>query len=327
MTPKSPPVAISVMRSKRSSPTVSIMTSRSSSSTVSVTTFESSPDFVKDQDVLVCPDGKAALHHVLSEVLAQPWWLLSEALERSEFDEIQDVLLMNQAERDTLTFLDANNVITPLPQAKKNKLLNVKLFSSYRKRISRPIIDWMKISKADFNSVALYMEEEKVTIPPCTMESHAGTIKPRGVTSATMVMPMTIPCNTSESHVNTSKPRNVASTIMATTRRAITAMPRNVTHTIMVTTTPTINSSSASSDVKVIDALDVNITDNPYIKAVNGPLVEQIPPKSPTYDFAPVKQQDTLHDFFHYVNQGTFSIPCGGKVYCPSPGMDPVAWP
>ncbi len=129
---KSTPSTISVTTSVRSSPMVSAVTSKSSSSTVSVTTFESPSNSVKDQDVSVCPNGKAALHHVLSEVLAQPWWLLADALERSGFDEIQDVLLMNQAKRDMLTFLDANGVVTPLPQVEKNKLLDVKLFSAYR---------------------------------------------------------------------------------------------------------------------------------------------------------------------------------------------------
>jgi len=142
---------------------------------------------------------------------------------------------MNQAERDTLTFLNANGVVTPLPQVEKNKLLDVKLFSSYREQIGRPIIDWMAISKADLNSVTLYMEEEKVTIPHHTMESHVSTVKPRNETSTTMV---TLP--------------------------------------------PTINSSSASPDVKVIDApdikvidaLDVKVTDDLEIKAANSPLVK-----------------------------------------------------
>jgi len=151
------------------------------------------------------------------------------------------------------------------------------------------------------------------------MESHADTIKPRDVTSDTMVMPMTIPCRTSESHVNMSKPRNVASTITATAQCVITATPRNVTHTIMVMTTHKINFMSASPNVKVTDDLK--------IEAVNSPLTDQTPPESPTYKVAPVKQQDTLHNFSHYVNQGTFGIPCGGKIYRPSPGMDPVVWP
>ncbi len=262
------------MATKSTASTASVMTSKSSS-------YMSSPDDTEDRDVLAYSNGKAALHHVLSEVLCQPWWLLAEALERSGFNEIQDILLMNQAERDMLTFLDANGVVTPLPQVKKNKLLDIKLFSSYREHIGRLIKDWMEISKADFNSVALYMEEEKLTIPCRTMESHANTIKPRNVTSVATVTP-----------------------------------------------TPTIDYSSASPDVKVIDTSDIKATDVPEIKAVNSPLVDQTVPKSPTYyEVAPVKQQDTLHDFFHYIDQGTFGIPCRGKIYCPLPGMDPVAWP
>jgi len=97
---------------------------------------------------------------------------------------------MNQAKRDMLTFLNANSVVTPLPQAEKNMLLDIKLFSSYCKGIGRPIVDCTKISKADFNSIALYMEQEKVTIPHCTTESHTDTIKPRNVTSTTTVTPI-----------------------------------------------------------------------------------------------------------------------------------------
>jgi len=46
-------------------------------------------------------DGEAALHHILFEVLCQG--PLDEVLERSGFNEIQDILLSNQAERDLLT--------------------------------------------------------------------------------------------------------------------------------------------------------------------------------------------------------------------------------
>jgi len=171
-------------------------------------------------------------------VLGQPWWLLAEALERTGFDEIQDILLMNQAKRDMLTFLNANGVVTPLLQVEKNKLLDIKLFGSYHKRIGRPIIDWMKISKGDFNSVTLYMEEEKVTIPHHTMESHADTIKPR----------------------------NVASTTTITARFLIAAKPRNVSNTTMVTLPPTIDFINASPEIKV--------TNDPKIKDVNSPLAD-----------------------------------------------------
>jgi len=132
------PATVSVTTSKSSSSLVSITTCKSSPSTASVTTSKSSSDSSNDQDVLVNSDGKAALDHVLFDVLCQPWFgLLAEALERSGFNEIQDVLLMNQAERDTLTFLNANDVVTPLPQVQKNMLLDVKLFNSYCERNGR----------------------------------------------------------------------------------------------------------------------------------------------------------------------------------------------
>ncbi len=128
-------------------------------------------------------------------------------------------------------------------------------------------------------------------------------------------------------HANTIELWNVASTATVTARHAIAAKPRNVTTDTTVTLPPTISSSSASSDVKVINDLDVDITNDLYIGAVDSPPIEQTPSEPPTYNLAPVEQQDTLHDFSRYVNQGTFSIPCRGKIYCPLPGMDPVAWP
>jgi len=65
-------------------------------------------------------DGEAALHHVLFEVLCQlsvgPF---SNHWRGVGFREFHAVLLLNQAERDMLTFLDANDVVTPLPDDKK----------------------------------------------------------------------------------------------------------------------------------------------------------------------------------------------------------------
>jgi len=98
-------------------------------------------------------------------------------------------------------------------------------------------------------------------------------------------------------------------------------------HTTMVMPTLAIDSMSASPDVKVINATDVKVKDDPDIEANNSTLVAQMPSEPPTYDLSPVEQQDIMHDFFHYISQGTFGIPCGGKIYRPSPGMDPVAWP
>jgi len=127
-------------------------------------------------------DGKDALHHVLSEVLCQPWCgPLVEALERSGFNEIQDVLLLNQAERDMLTFLHANNFITLLLQVLKNMLLDVELFSCYCEDNDEPIIDWMQVTNAQFDwfrssAGACFEGHEKVTIPskvpPITVFAH-----------------------------------------------------------------------------------------------------------------------------------------------------------
>jgi len=75
---------------------------------------------------------------------------------------------------------------------------------------------------------------------------------------------------------------------------------------------------SASPDIKVID--------DPDIKDVDSLLVKQKPPESSAYHAVPIEQQMTLHDFLLSINQGTFSIPCVDKIYCPLPGMDPVAW-
>jgi len=215
------------------------------------------------------------------------------------------------------TFLNANGVITPLPQVEKNKLLDVKLFSSYCERIGRPVIDWTKVTKADFNSIVLYMEEEQVTIPHHTLESHANAIKPRNVANTTMV---TVGCTIA------ARLRNATSTKMLTPTMMIDE-PRNVTCSTMVMPIPMIGFVSASPDVEATDNPEVKAVEAPEIKAVDSPLVNQSPLKSPTNHPVPVKQQDTLHDFFHYANQGTFDIPCGGKIYHPLPSMDPVAWP
>jgi len=39
----------------------------------------------------------------------------------------------------------------------------------------------------------------------------------------------------------------------------------------------------------------------------------------------PEKQQVILLDFLLSIDQGTFGILCGGKIYCSSPGMDYVS--
>jgi len=83
--------------------------------TMPVTTSKDSPSVGGDQGDFGLTDGEVALHHVLSEVFyPDQRETVAEALGRSGFNEIQDVLLMNQVERDMLTFLNAKGVTTPL---------------------------------------------------------------------------------------------------------------------------------------------------------------------------------------------------------------------
>jgi len=175
----------------------------------------------------------------------------------------------------------------------------------------------MEISKADLNSVMHYMEEEQVTIPHHTTGSHTNTIQPRDVPSTPMI---TVRCSI------TAMPKNAThtSTVVPT---PVIIEPRNVTCSITVMPTPMIAYMSASPDVKVIDNPEVKAVDAPEIKAVNSTLIAQTPLEPPTYNLPPVKQQDVLYDFFHYIDRGTFGIPCGGKTYCLLPGMGAVAQP
>ncbi len=124
------------------------------------------------------------------------------------------------------------------------------------------------------------MEEEQVTIPHHTLESHTIAIQLRIVTCTNMVM-----------------------------------------------STPAIAPMSARLNVNAINALDTDSTGSPEIKAIESPFAKQPLPEAPTYDTLPVEQQHVLYNFFHYVDQGTSNIPCGGKIYHPSLNMDPVAWP
>ncbi len=79
------------------------------------------------------------------------------------------MLFINQAERDILTFLDANNVVIPLMPSQKKMLLDVNIFSYFCVENGKPIMDWMKISKAEFDqfrySIVCYRGIKKVTIP------------------------------------------------------------------------------------------------------------------------------------------------------------------
>ncbi len=134
------------------------------------------------------------MHHVLSEVLCQPWCgPLAEALERSEFNEIQDVLLTNHTERDMLTFLDANDVVTPCHIPRRICSSISSSSAATVKEMARHH-GLVKFSKAQYelcrSSSACYKAIEKVTILASSnsnLHKPAHATMPRNVTSSTMV--------------------------------------------------------------------------------------------------------------------------------------------
>jgi len=104
------------MNSLPSSPSAAI--ARASSSTLA-TPVSKCLLFSESQDV-EDTGNITELQHVLHTILPEAVdSLLVKALERNGFNEIQDVLLMNQAERDMLVFLDANDDVTPVPHGKR----------------------------------------------------------------------------------------------------------------------------------------------------------------------------------------------------------------
>jgi len=154
---------------------------------------------------------------------------------------------MNQTERDMHTFLTASGVITPLPVGLKSVLHCLKLFSCYCEDNGEPIIDWMQVTKAQFDqfrsSSACMWGIEKVTIPPCPKTRLA----------------------------NAAMPRNVMSSIMATPTPMID----------FSSASPDVE----DSDVNITQSQHVIHTT--FCKAVDSPIVKQTPPRSPAYHSVP----------------------------------------
>ena len=97
-------------------------------------------------------DGEVALQHVIMVVLRQSKdGPLAKALERSGISEIFDILLLNQSDRDSLTFKDEDGLLTPLSVGHKNMLKALKMYSSYCMTKGTPIDDWTEVTKEAFD--------------------------------------------------------------------------------------------------------------------------------------------------------------------------------
>jgi len=106
---------------------------------INIALFQASSSAHQDQGDFGLTDGEAALHHVLFEVLCQPWCgPLAESLERSGFNDIQDVLVMNQAERNMLNFLNANDVLLLCQMTRRRCSLISSSSAAFVKRMASP---------------------------------------------------------------------------------------------------------------------------------------------------------------------------------------------
>ena len=92
------------------------------------------------------------LEHAVRVILKQPTdGPLSKALARGGIHVILDVLTLSQSARDALTYHDAYGTVRPLAIGHKNLLQMLKIYGTCCKAEGSPIVDWMTITKKDFN--------------------------------------------------------------------------------------------------------------------------------------------------------------------------------
>jgi len=96
--------------------------------------------------------GPVALGHVITEVLNQPSdRTLAQALARAGITEIFNLLVLNQADRDSLTFLDENTLVTPLPLGLWNLLKAISIYGPFCSAQGRSITNWTEVTKVEFD--------------------------------------------------------------------------------------------------------------------------------------------------------------------------------
>jgi len=96
--------------------------------------------------------GPATLSYVIMEVLKQPMdGTLAQVLARAGITKVFDLLVLNQANHDSLTFLDANTLVTPLSLGLWNLLKAIRIYGPFCSAQGRPITDWMEVTKVKFD--------------------------------------------------------------------------------------------------------------------------------------------------------------------------------
>ena len=97
-------------------------------------------------------DGETMLVHAVMVILKQPTdGPLSKALARGGIHTITDLLTLSQLARDALTYHDVYGNVKPLAIGHKNLLRMLKIYGAYHGAEGSPIVDWMTITKKDFD--------------------------------------------------------------------------------------------------------------------------------------------------------------------------------
>jgi len=98
------------------------------------------------------PDGKVMLEHMVTVVLKQAKdGPVAKALAATALEDINNVLLLNQPSRESLTYQLADGTERTLPIGYGNLLRALKIYANYCQAKGDPINDWTSITKKDFD--------------------------------------------------------------------------------------------------------------------------------------------------------------------------------
>ncbi len=172
-------------------------------------------------------DGKATLEYVVMVILKQPTDSpLSKALARGGIHTITDVLTLSQLACDALTYQDDCGIVKPLPIGPKNQLQVLKISAAYREVEGSPIVDWMMITKKDFNdfwSSRACMQATKraddiapATVSVMTSKSPSHMVSITTFESSPVTMPVATP-KSSSSTVSITASKSTAPTMSVMT--------------------------------------------------------------------------------------------------------------
>jgi len=98
------------------------------------------------------PNDKVMLEHVVTVILKQAKdGPIAKALAAAALEEINNVLLLNQPSRESLTYQLADGTEKTLPIGYRNLLRALKIYADYCQAEGDPVDDWTSITKKDFD--------------------------------------------------------------------------------------------------------------------------------------------------------------------------------